>query len=152
MTNETNVVWFPERHHRRFSAHQLDSVIEALEAIAPAAQGLHQARKIGVEVVVPREIEEAYILRHGEDGQRIIDLFIETQVYEGDEGFGNLELFVAGAVQALEEIAPAASALFQARKLGLEVLFPDSVERAYVHKHGEAGQKVVNFLNGAVSL
>lgn len=45
------------------------------------------------------------------------------------------EMYVVIAVQALEVIAPAAADLFQARKIGMEVLIPDAVADAYVGKH-----------------
>lgn len=62
------------------------------------------------------------------------------------------ELYDISAVQALEGIAPYAPALFQARKIGMEVIIPEAVETTYVLKHGNDGQKVIDFLRGTVTI
>jgi hypothetical protein len=56
------------------------------------------------------------------------------------------------AVAALEKIAEVHLDLFQARKIGMEVVIPADVETAYVGKHGDQGRKVIEFMRGNVTL
>lgn len=62
------------------------------------------------------------------------------------------ENHVAVAVQALETLAQVATDLFEARKIGMEVTIPDTVEAAFVLKHGEEGRKVIDMLRGNVTI
>ncbi|KQW19906.1 MULTISPECIES: hypothetical protein [Pseudomonas] len=62
------------------------------------------------------------------------------------------DLLMQHAVAALEKIAEAQRDLFQARKIGMEVVIPADVETAYVGKHGDDGRKVIDFLRGNVNL
>lgn len=65
---------------------------------------------------------------------------------------GKTEIHLVIAVQALEAIAPIAPELFQARKIGMEVVVPSEVEAVYVAKHGEEGRKTLRFLRGEITL
>lgn len=60
------------------------------------------------------------------------------------------EIWVQHAVAALEGMAEVASDLFQARKIGMQVIIP--VESAYVLKHGKKGKNFLNMLRGDVIL
>lgn len=62
------------------------------------------------------------------------------------------EYLIQHAVTSLETIALAHRDLFQARKIGMEVVIPAEVEAAYVDKHGAAGREVIDFLRGNVIL
>jgi hypothetical protein len=82
--------------------------------------------------------------------------FTKEQLDEHSRSFGQQpaasEKYVVIAEQALEVIAPAAADLFQARKIGMQVLIPDAVADAYVSKHGVEGQKVIDMLRGNVTI
>lgn len=56
------------------------------------------------------------------------------------------------AVTALEKISEAHLELFQARKVGMEVVIPPAVEAAYIVKHGAGGQNMINMLRGKVRI
>ena len=62
------------------------------------------------------------------------------------------EIWVQHAVAALEGMAEVASDLFQARKIGMQVIIPEEVESAYVLKHGKKGKNFLNMLRGDVIL
>jgi hypothetical protein len=47
--------------------------VHFLESIAGAAPDLFQVRKIGMQVIIPDEVEAAYVLKHGEEGRKVID-------------------------------------------------------------------------------
>ncbi|EMO9521167.1 hypothetical protein PZT66_24105 [Pseudomonas aeruginosa] len=46
--------------------------ITALEKIAAASNDFFQARKVGLQLVIPSEVELAYVRKHGEDGKGFI--------------------------------------------------------------------------------
>lgn len=46
--------------------------VRALEAMAPAAHCLFQARNSGLHVSVPDDVASAYIRKHGEKGRQFI--------------------------------------------------------------------------------
>ncbi|MCS8413328.1 hypothetical protein N0754_18665 [Pseudomonas aeruginosa] len=50
----------------------LQQAIAALESIVAASNEFFQARKIGLQLVVPPDVELAYVRKHGEDGKRLI--------------------------------------------------------------------------------
>jgi hypothetical protein len=77
-------VWFTkeqmDEHYRTFgtrgdaSGMYVASGVQALEVIAPAAADLFQSRKIGMQVLIPDEVADAYIGKHGDDGRKVVDM------------------------------------------------------------------------------
>lgn len=82
--------------------------------------------------------------------------FTQEQLDDHFRNFGQkparTEMHLSIALQALEAIAPVALDLFQVRKIGMEVVIPEEVASAFVLKHGEVGQKVIDMLRGTVTL
>lgn len=77
-------VWFTQEqldeHCRSFGQQSAPSelhaviAVQALEVIAPAAADFFQARKIGMQVLIPDAVADAYVGKHGAEGQKVIDM------------------------------------------------------------------------------
>lgn len=60
---------------------------------------------------------------------------------------------IQAAVAALKAIEPVVTGLQQARTIGLEIVVPEAIEKAYVEIHGDEGQRFMDLLLGrAISL
>ena len=62
------------------------------------------------------------------------------------------DLYIQQAITALESIAAVSNEVFQARKIGMQLVIPPEVEVAYVRKHGEEGKRMIYKLRGDVNL
>jgi hypothetical protein len=61
-------------------------------------------------------------------------------------------MYVISGVQALEVIAAASNDLFQARKVGMQIIIPECVADAFIRKHGDDGRKSIAILRGNVTI
>lgn len=50
--------------------------VATLKSIEPMVVNFHHSRATGLEVLIPEEIEKAYVQIHGDEGQRFIDLLL----------------------------------------------------------------------------
>lgn len=55
---------------------------------------------------------------------------------------------IQAAVAALKALEPVVSSLQQARTVGLKIVVPEAVEKAYVEIHGDDGQRFIDLLLG----
>lgn len=55
---------------------EIQVALTALKALRPIETELHYARKAGLELIIPAEIETEYVNEHGVEGQRFIDVLL----------------------------------------------------------------------------
>lgn len=68
-----------------------------------------------------------------------------------DDEYANADLAALG-LEALEAMSAVVPQLFQARKIGMQVVIPPLVEKIYVLKHGAAGKEMIEMLRGNLTL
>lgn len=55
---------------------ELQVALATLKKLIPLVTELNSARKIGLEIVIPPELEAEYVNKHGDEGQRFIDVLL----------------------------------------------------------------------------
>lgn len=71
---------------------------------------------------------------------------------EGAEKAMGNDLYIQQAITALQTISAVSNEVFQARKIGMQLVIPPEIEVAYVRKHGEEGKRLIYKLRGDVNL
>ncbi len=120
-----------------------------------AADALFDSRKVGVRLSIPDLVQAQMLAQYGLEAARMLALLV-----------GNQELFDWTAERELRENRAAdyaqwlvqsmkgsiASAFYQARKLGIRVHVPEVVRAHMMAAHGDTARRILDLLDGRVTL